>query len=105
MRQKHESQYDLKSFVGFMAFVSLGALIILALSSGAKVWAMPGQTPFRDTVPVQITLNVTLQRPNAPPPDPSWAVPAHCALYPSSDPDTIYDEWDLTLDESGSWSD
>ena len=36
-----------------------------------------------------IALNVTLQRPNALPPDPSWAVPVHFALYPPGDPDTI----------------
>jgi len=105
MVQKSQLQENFKGLAALVAFVSLGALIILVLSSGPKVWAMPGQAPFRDTVPVLITLTVTLQRPNAPPPDPSWAVPAHCAVYPSGDPDTIYDEWDLTLDESGSWSD
>ena len=52
-----------------------------------------------------IAMNVTLQRPNALPPDPSWAVPVHFALYPPGDPDTICHEWDLTLNESGQWSD
>jgi hypothetical protein len=104
MRQECESQYNLRSFVALLVFVSLGALIILVLSCGAKAWAMPGQAPFRKTVPVQITLTVTLQRPNAPPPDPSWAVPVHMALYPPGDPGTIYKEWDLTLDTSGNWS-
>jgi len=52
-----------------------------------------------------IALNVTLQRPNALPPHLSWAVPVHFALYPPGDPDTICHEWDLTLDESGQWSD
>jgi hypothetical protein len=50
-----------------------------------------------------ISLNVTLQRPNALPPHLSWAVPVHFALYPPGDPDTICHEWDLTLDESGQW--
>ena len=68
--------------------------------------APAGDCPTATTpLPVPITLNVTLQRPNAPPPDPSWAVPVHFALYPPGDADTICHEWDLTLDESGQWSD
>lgn len=103
MPQQSESQDSFKRLAGLAAFVSLGALIILALSSGGRAWAMPGQTPFRQTVPVLITLSVTLQRPNAPPPDPSWAVPVHFALYPPGDPNTIRHEWDLTLDDFGGW--
>jgi len=51
-----------------------------------------------------VTLNVTLQRPNAPPPDPSWAVPVELVLYPVGDPETICHQWTLTLNQSGQWS-
>jgi len=55
-------------------------------------------------VPVPITLTVTLQRPNAPPPHPSWAVPVTFTLNPPGDPNTICHQWNLTLDQSGQWA-
>jgi len=51
MVQGSQLQESFKGLTGLVAFVSLRALIMLMLSSGAKVWAMPGQTLFRDTVP------------------------------------------------------
>ncbi len=61
MVQRSQLQKRFKDLAGLAAFVSLGALIILSLSSGAKVWAMPGQTPFRGTVPGGIVGKAYLQ--------------------------------------------
>ncbi|MDH7487844.1 MAG: cohesin domain-containing protein [Anaerolineae bacterium] len=90
-------------------------ILLLATTSGAVsgASAQPHRPPMgpeagcptqTTPLPMPITLNVTLQRPNAPPPHPSWAVPVHFALYPPGDANTICHEWDLTLDESGQWS-
>lgn len=69
------------------------------------VAAPHGTCPTQTTpLPLPVTLNVTLQRPNAPPPDPSWAVPVDLVLYPPGDPETICHQWTLTLDQSGHWS-
>lgn len=93
------------------------ASLILLLATTSVVMSSAGAPPRQPPVapvagcptqttplPMPITLNVTLQRPNAPPPHPSWAVPVHFALYPPGDANTICHEWDLTLDESGQWS-
>jgi len=61
MAQQSESQDSFKRLAGLAAFVSLGALIILALSSGGRAWAMPGQTPFRQTVPGGVAGKAYLQ--------------------------------------------
>jgi len=61
MVQRSQLQKRFKDLAGLVAFVSLGVLIILVLSSGAKVWAMPGQTPFRGTVPGGIVGKAYLQ--------------------------------------------
>jgi hypothetical protein len=61
MVQRSQLQESFKGLAGLAAFVSLGALIVLVLSCGAKVWAMPGQAPFRDTVPGGIAGKVDLQ--------------------------------------------
>jgi len=69
--------------------------------------APAGQCPDPNVttpVPLSITISVTLQRPNAPPPDPSWAVPVYFSLYPPGDPNTLCYGWDLTLDQNGSVS-
>ena len=64
-----------------------------------------GVCPTQTTaVPVPMTLQVALQRPNAPPPDPAWAVPVTFALYPPGDANTICHQWELTLDQNGRWS-
>ncbi len=101
-------------WIGFCRWlVGVGSAIMLVMAISSGGWSVGAQSPLR--VPlgcpgatwmpsVAITLNVTLQRPNAPPPDPSWAVPVHFALYPPGDPNTICHEWDLTLDQSGNWS-
>ena len=69
--------------------------------TAAPAAGCPTQTT---ALPVPITLNVALQRPNAPAPDPSWAVPVHFALYPPGDSATVCHEWDLTLDQWGQFS-
>jgi len=77
-----------------------------AAESEAPVSAPHGVCPTQTTpLPLPFTLTVTLQRPNSPPPDPAWAVPVHLALYPPGDENTICHQWDLTLDQSGQWSD
>jgi hypothetical protein len=50
------------------------------------------------------SLAVDLQRPNAPAPDPSWAVPVRLSLHPPGDPDTICHAWHVALDEGGEWA-
>ncbi len=52
-------------------------------------------------IPVPLTLRVTLQRPNSPPPSAAWGVPVTFVLYPPGDPVTICHQWDVTLDPNG----
>lgn len=68
--------------------------------AGFSMFALAAQP----SVLLPITLNITLQRPNAPAPDPSWAVPVHFSLHPLGMADIICWEWDRTLDQSGEWS-
>ena len=92
---------------------SLWLVLALFLSLGLGVVADSPLTlnsephddcPTRTTsAPIPAMLGVVLQRPNAPPPDPSWAVPVTLALYPPGDPDTICRQWDLTLNQNGQW--
>jgi len=94
---------------GTLSFLLVAATLVGTWSVSAQL-RLPQALPVADCptqttpLPMPITLNVTLQRPNAPPPHPSWAVPVHFALYPPGDANTICHEWDLTLDESGQWS-
>jgi hypothetical protein len=60
--------------------------------------------PTPEPVPLEFTIQVTLQRPNAPSPHPSWAVPVRFGLYRPGDPNALRYQWDLTLDDSGRWS-
>ncbi len=55
-------------------------------------------------LPMPVTLSVTLQRPNSPPPHAAWAVPVTFALYPPGDSVTICHQWNLLLDQNGQWS-
>lgn len=92
----------------------VGWLIVLVMAILSGVWRVnaapppPGYPPecpsCTDVLPVPFNLSVTLQRPNTPPPDPSWAVPVHLSLHPPGKPGIICWEWDLTLDQSGNWS-
>ena len=95
-----------------LLLVGLAIMLVMVISSGVssvnaeRAKLVPPGCPSATWMPsVAITLDVTLQRPNDPPPDPSWAVPVHFALYPPGDPNTICHEWDLTLDQWGNWSD
>lgn len=94
-----------------MLRVGAAVILMIAISAGvlkanAEPAALyPPECPdWTTSYPVGITLTVTLQRPNAPAPDPSWAVPVHFSLHPVDQPDIICWEWDLTLDQSGDWS-
>jgi len=91
----------------------LAVVLALVLGSGnaAAESMLPSELPSgvcptggTTPLPVPITLTVTLQRPNSPPPDPSWAVPVTLTLYPPGDPDTVCYQWNLTLDQNGQWS-
>ncbi len=63
---------------------------------------VPTRTPATPE-PINLHLVVALQRPNAPPPHPSWAVPVRFAFYPPNDAETALYSWDLTLDQNGTW--
>jgi len=73
----------------------------LGIDYGAYPPGCPTGTSFTSRA---VTLTVDLQRPNAPSPDPSWAVPVHLSLHPPGDAEAVCHEWDLTLDQSGGWS-
>lgn len=91
-----------------------GALLLVSLLGAqvtGSVWSsdaaepggtVPTRTP-KPPEPVAVNLIVALQRPNAPPPHPSWAVPVHFAFYAPGDAETALYAWDLTLDQSGAW--
>jgi hypothetical protein len=97
-------------------------VLLLRVGLGG-VWATPDQDRRRQTLPTDtpsspppgcptgpellprtFTITVDLQRPDAPPPDPSWAVPVHLSLHPSGDAGTVCYQWDLPLDQNGIWS-
>jgi hypothetical protein len=92
-------QHRLLWYLLFAGLFSVIALFGGQLPGSATTLRSNGQ----GTVPMPVSLQVTLQRPNAPPPHPSWAVPVHFALYSPGDPNTIQYEGDLTLDDSGRW--
>ena len=99
---------DLMAICTRVLRVGLMIVLVLAISSSVSsvtARALPTECPSGTApLPVAITLSVTLQRPNAPAPDPSWAVPVHFSLHPPGLPDLVCWEWDLTLDQSGDWS-
>jgi hypothetical protein len=58
-------------------------------------------------VPTTVTITVTLERPNNPPPDPSWEVPIDVTLYPAGSGSAAIrcEQWtDLMLDQNGVWT-
>ena len=112
-------QFDLSRAT--LVLLLAGAVLLGSLAG--VTWATAPQNRVRQTVPPRtptpepascptetvlapqwFTLTVDLQRPNAPPPDPSWSVPVHLTLHPPGDGATICHEWVLTLDQSGEWS-
>ena len=54
MQQKSRS---LRASRGFLVFVELGLVGVLLLASGSGVWATPGQSPLRDTIPLPNTID------------------------------------------------
>ncbi len=90
--------------------LSLSLLVSLLAGSGSALAGSPapdvsphGVCPQQGTspVPVPVTLQVTLQRPNSPRPSAAWAVPVTFVLYPPGDSVTICHQWDVTLDQNG----
>ena len=107
---------------GVVILLFVFSVLLLRVGLGG-VWATPDQDPRRQTLPTDtpsspppgcpsgsallprmVTITVDLQRPAAPPPDPSWAVPVHLSLHPCGDAGTVCYQWDLTLDHNGTWS-
>ena len=56
------------------------------------------------STPVAVALAVTLQRPNALPPAPSWAIPVTLTFHLPGDPTARLYQWRLTLDQGGRWN-
>ncbi len=87
-------------------------LVLLSMMAPAPALAghvddsrLAGVCPTHTTsLPTPMTLTVGLQRPNAPAPALSWAIPVELGLYAPGDPDTICHHWSLTLDQYGHWS-
>lgn len=77
------------------------AITQLGIDYGAYPPGCPSDTSLMSR---SFNLTADLQRPNAPAPDPSWAVPVQLSLHPPGDADTICHQWDLVLDQSGNWS-
>jgi hypothetical protein len=98
---------------GWLVVALVGATVLLLAAAAPATWATETQHPAYQTLPGcpsggelvgrSFSITVDLQRPNAPPPDPSWAVLVHFSLYPPGDPETVCHAWDLTLDPSGNW--
>lgn len=101
-------------WLGLLAVVGLGLTLLLILGHGSPSWATEQQSTLHQTMPtatpgptprkVNITLQVALQRPNATPPSPAYAVPVSLALYPPGDAINPSYEWDLPLDQHGQWA-
>ena len=85
----------------YIHFVSFLFLVILVI--GLAVHAPPLQAGSGSTVPMLVQGHVDLQRPNAPPPDPSWSVPISITLSAPGTTDIRY-TWQTTTDESGNFS-
>ncbi len=77
-----------------VVFLLVCALYALALT------APPLEANVGITVPILIQGHVTLQRPNAPPPDPSWSVPLTITLSLPGATTPVY-TWRTQTDEQG----
>jgi hypothetical protein len=88
-----------------LLFFVMACGVSTAADSPVALGMPAGVCPTQTTpLPMPITLAVTLQRPNSPPPSPTWAVPVTLTLYPPGDSVTICHQWMLTLDQEGRWS-
>jgi hypothetical protein len=99
--------------------LSIYLLIVLLFLAAAWLggpqasWATPLHSSAQQTVPTPtpepgvsqaITLSVNLQRPNSPPPHPSWSVPVTFTLHSPGSTGVAAYQWNLSLDTSGHWS-
>jgi hypothetical protein len=88
---------------GIAYLISAGVILIGALLAGSAIgWTTP-HSALAQTVPTQVNLAVTLERPNAASPHPSWAAPVHFTLNTPGDAGIPLYAFDLTLDQSGKW--
>jgi hypothetical protein len=88
---------------GIAYLISAGVILIGALLAGSGTgWTTP-HSASAQTIPTQVNLAVTLERPNSPAPHPSWAVPVRLALYTPGDAGMPLYALDVTLDQSGKW--
>ena len=74
--------------------------VLLAALWGLAVLAPPLEAGVGITLPIVVEGYVTLQRPNAPPPDPSWSVPLVVTFHLPGDPAAAY-TWNVTTDTRG----
>ncbi|NOZ94955.1 MAG: hypothetical protein GXP47_09495 [Acidobacteria bacterium] len=83
------------------------SILLAAVVMTTVVWlawqAPPLQAGTGATVPILVQGQVTLQRPNAPAPDPSWAVPLMVTFHTPGDSSPAY-AWLVTTDDSGKFS-
>ena len=86
--------------------ISAGVLLIGALLAAPGTgWITPHSASAQTIPPTPwVNLAVTLERPNAPAPHASWAVPVHLTFYTPGDATTPLYAFDLTLDQSGKWA-
>lgn len=94
----------IRLFVGLLILLLGTGFVSGGLPESAQVGQPAAGCPTQTTVvPLPVTVQVSLQRPNAPPPHASWSVPVHLSLYPPGETATVCHEWDLMLDESGQY--
>ena len=108
--------------IGILRFIALALVLSCAVALWlGSVWLSLAQAEFGLTptgepptptattttppvTPMPVTLKVALQPPNAPPPDPAWAVPVRVALHPPGNANVIVHQWNLALDPNGGWN-
>ena len=82
---------------------TVGFVLLAAVVFALARQAPPLEAGVGVSVPIVINGQVTLQRPNAPAPDPSWVVPLTLSLYPPGQTTPVY-TWQTTTDEWGAFS-
>ncbi len=82
----------------YVVTIMLMFLFIWLGSRAPAINAEPGST-----VPLIVQGQVTLQRPNAPAPDPSWVIPLTVAFYAPGSSTKAY-SWNINTNDDGSFS-